>query len=82
LARELLGSHYKDAVLELNASDARGIDVRGVLLFFFSFRSTTSTKDSGVYSCAQIMYYLQISIWFLFPYRLGGTESNQKFCYE
>ena len=28
LARELLGSYYKDAVLELNASDARGIDVR------------------------------------------------------
>ena len=34
LARELLGSSYKDAVLELNASDARGIDVSlyGILL--------------------------------------------------
>lgn len=32
LARELLGSYYKDAVLELNASDARGIDVRLLLL--------------------------------------------------
>jgi replication factor C subunit 2/4 len=32
LARQLLGSSYKDAVLELNASDARGIDVRSILL--------------------------------------------------
>jgi DNA polymerase III delta prime subunit len=30
LARELLGDAYKNGVLELNASDARGIDVRSV----------------------------------------------------
>jgi ATP-dependent Clp protease ATP-binding subunit ClpA len=33
LARQLLGSSYKNAVLELNASDARGIDVRSVVVF-------------------------------------------------
>ncbi len=27
LAHEMLGENYKNAVLELNASDARGIDV-------------------------------------------------------
>lgn len=32
LARQLLGSHYKDAVLELNASDSRGIDVSVVFV--------------------------------------------------
>ena len=32
LARELLGPAYKNAVLELNASDARGIDVSEILL--------------------------------------------------
>lgn len=31
LARQLLGNHYKDAVLELNASDARGIDVSSIV---------------------------------------------------
>jgi DNA polymerase III delta prime subunit len=31
LARELLGDAYKNGVLELNASDARGIDVSPVL---------------------------------------------------
>ena len=35
LARELLKDSYKDAVLELNASDARGIDVRDTQCFRF-----------------------------------------------
>jgi replication-associated recombination protein RarA len=35
LARQLLGSSYKDAVLELNASDARGIDVRSTIVIVF-----------------------------------------------
>lgn len=35
LARQLLGTSYKDAVLELNASDARGIDVRCFLFVSF-----------------------------------------------
>lgn len=37
LARQLLGSSYKDAVLELNASDARGIDVRSNYIAFYDF---------------------------------------------
>ena len=45
LARQLLGSSYSNGVLELNASDARGIDVSGIdllhglKLYIYSRRS-------------------------------------------
>ena len=37
LARELLGKAYTNGVLELNASDARGIDVRIIFFSIFAF---------------------------------------------
>jgi DNA polymerase III delta prime subunit len=37
LARQLLGASYKDGTLELNASDARGIDVGFCCVIFALF---------------------------------------------
>lgn len=42
LARELLGKSYSNGVLELNASDARGIDVS-------SLYNTAKLKNSGIF---------------------------------
>ena len=57
LARELLGTYYKDAVLELNASDARGIDVRFLLC--------SASLLGAVDVC--LMYIFYIKMWnFLF----------------
>jgi hypothetical protein len=67
LARELLGSHYKDAVLELNASDARGIDVRIPFFVVVNTRFVLCLLKSD----AHLSYKLRLNI-----SMTGGTESN------
>jgi DNA polymerase III delta prime subunit len=67
LARHLLGSHYKDGVLELNASDSRGIDV-----------SCCKTSQSIV----DVTESSEISILPTLPFSPGGAKSHQELCHE
>jgi len=80
LARELLGSSYKDAVLELNASDARGIDVRR----FFAPVPAKSGTGTAVNRPPSLTPPRILSL-FLLPTTkncAGRTEPHQKFRHE
>jgi hypothetical protein len=77
LARELLGSYYKDAVLELNASDARGIDVRSREMYYFICTCCCYLSFTYILICFFVVtFFLKLNQF------IGGTESNKKFCNE
>ena len=73
LARELLGSYYKNAVLELNASDARGIDVRYTFIDLLHYTKLSFFVLSLIFF---VMRFLVVTFYIYYEQFIGGTESN------